>query len=526
MAAVLLLASVIIASVLGGVAPLANCPSACQCDDDTLVVRCGEGHLDVLPIALNPSIQRLIIKNNKIKMIDSSIQFYPELGFLDLSYNHLFSIPQRTFFYQKKLQELHLNHNKIGSISNWTFSGLTSLTVLNMRGNFLDELSASVFATLPKLEELNLGQNRITRIDPKAFEGLRSLRVLYLDDNTLTSVPSPSFVNLPALAELFLGINSFTSIARGSFENLRGLNRLDLRGAALFNISQETFLGLENVRVLDLSDNRLHRIPTTELSTLTRLEDLSLGQNEITIVPEGAFIGLTNLRRLDISGSLKLAKVQAGAFATNKNMESVTMTSNKALVEVQEGAFSGLPFLKHVILRDNALTTLSEGQFPWNELNTFDLSDNPINCDCRVVWLRNLLVAKNTSQSSETVKCAAPEIFRDKQLKSLSPDVLGCTHSDTQRQAIIGVILVGSVAFLTALLLISYKCRRQIRETLKGRWGNSALGRKEREYQKTFSEEEYMSRLPHPCNLAAHPTALNNYPNHAPGMRPIPVTEL
>lgn len=523
-----LFTSLVMAAMLASASSLANCPIACQCDDDTLVVRCGEGQLDVLPIALNPSIKQLIIKENKIKTIDSSIQFYAELGFLDLSYNHLFTIPPRTFNYQKKLQQLHLNHNKIGSVSNWTFTGLTALTVLNMRGNFLDELSARVFATLPKLEELNIGQNRITRIDPKAFEGLRSLRVLYLDDNTLTSVPSPSFVNLPMLAELFLGINSFTSIARGSFENLHGLNRLDLRGAALFNISLETFKGLENVRVLDLSDNRLHRIPTMELSTLTRLEELSLGQNEITIVPEGAFVGMTNLRKLDISGSLRLAKVQAGAFATNTNMESVTFTSNKALVEVQEGAFSGLPNLRHVILRDNALTTLTEGMFPWAALQTFDLSENPITCDCRVVWLRNLLVARNGSQpQAETVKCATPTVFRDKSLSSLAPEVLGCTHSDTKRQAIIGVILVGSAAFLTALLLISYKCRKQIRETLKGRWGNSALGRKEREYQKTFSDEEYMSRNQHPCNLAAHPTALNNYPNHnAPGMRPIPVTEL
>lgn len=134
MSAVQLLMFVILASALSLVAPLANCPSACQCDDDTLVVRCGEGHLDVLPIALNPSIRRLVIKNNKIKTIDSSIQFYSELRFLDLSYNHLFNIPPRTFNYQKNLQELHLNHNKIGSISNKTFTGLVTLTVLNLRG--------------------------------------------------------------------------------------------------------------------------------------------------------------------------------------------------------------------------------------------------------------------------------------------------------------------------------------------------------------------------------------------------------
>lgn len=393
--------------------------------------------------------------------------------------------------------------------------------------NFLDELSAGVFSTLPKLEELNIGQNRITRIDPNAFEGILNLRVLYLDDNTLTSVPSPSFVHMPSIGELYLGINSFTTIAKGAFENLKGLNRLDLRGAALYNISLETFSGLDGVRILDLSDNRLQRIPTAELSSLLRLEDLSLGQNDFVVVPEGAFNGLTNLRRLDITGSLKLTQIQAGAFTTNTNLESITLASNKALVEVQEGALSGLPHLKHVILRDNQLTTLAEGLFPWSELETFDLTENPITCDCRVVWLRNLLASRNISQTQESVLCAAPETLREQPLKEVLPDVLGCTHTDSQRQAMLGVILVGSAAFITALLLIGFKCRKKIREVLKGRWGNSALGRKEREYQKTFSDEDYMTRNPHPCSLSVHPALnnMNNYPHH-PNIRAIPVTEL
>lgn len=115
--------------LLPGTLSLANCPAGCDCDDDTLVVQCDESRLDVLPIALNPSIQRLVIRNNKIKTVDSSIQFYAELHFLDLSSNHLLNIPPKTFDHQHKLQELHLNHNKISMVHNKTFQGLNSLTV-------------------------------------------------------------------------------------------------------------------------------------------------------------------------------------------------------------------------------------------------------------------------------------------------------------------------------------------------------------------------------------------------------------
>lgn len=531
----LLLMSILCARANG----LANCPQGCKCDDRTLVVNCGEGQLDVLPIALNPSIQRLVIKNNKIKTIDSSIQFYAELIYLDLSINHLFNIPARTFAYQKKLEELHLNHNKIGSINNKTFVGLNSLTVLNLRGNFLDTIGRGVFSMLNKLEELNLGQNRISRIEIGAFDGLPNLRVLVLDDNQLSAVPTLALAPLTNLAELFLGINSFRTIPGGSFEMLSHLTNLDLKGAALKNISLDAFRGLENsLRQLELSDNRLQRIPTVHMSELSRLEDLSLGQNDFEVVPEGAFVGLKNLRRLEMSGSMHLRKIQAGAFATNTNLESITISSNKALTEVQEGALSGLPHLKNVVLRDNALTTLDEGLFPWSELHTFDLSENPIVCDCRVLWLRNLLIMKNASQfaidQGSTIFCHAPERLRAEPLVAISASLLGCSHSTSRRQAMFGALVVGSAATITALALLLYRYRRQIREVLRGRCTETnPLGPKEREYQKTYYDEDsFLSRHTyaqatnqHPCNLASHPTTLNHYSYYTPIHRP-PITEL
>lgn len=512
---------------------LANCPNGCECDDDTLVVKCGVGTLDVLPIALNPSIQRLVIKNNKIKTIDSSIQFYAELTFLDLSHNHLVTIPPRTFGYQKKLQELHLNHNKIGKVSNKTFIGLALLTVLNLRGNLLAELEQGTFAPITKIVELNLGQNRINYIDLNAFIGMTNLRVLYLDDNTLTTMlPSSILKGMPNLAELFLGTNSFMTTPPKAFQNLKGLTRLDLRGAGLHNISQDSFEGLDGLRFLDLSDNRFQRVPTIGMSHLERLEELSLGQNDFEILMEGAFAGLKNLRHLEIYGAQRLRRVANGAFATNANLEYLNLSANKFLVLIEEGAFNGLPHLRHVILKENALNTLAEGLFPWEDLETLELSDNPIECDCRVLWLRNLLVSRNTSSNSiSRVLCAFPERLRNELLQNLTPGRVGCSHNDPKKQVMICALLVGSAAIITACALIMYKCRRKIRELLKGGWGNSALGRKEREYQKTFAEEDYMSRHSNPCTLGINSTFHNVYKPHHPQqpgqeIRTIPVTEL
>ncbi|XP_044738513.1 insulin-like growth factor-binding protein complex acid labile subunit [Chrysoperla carnea] len=493
------------------------CPTGCICNDETLVVQCEKSKLDVVPITLNPQIQRLILKNNKIRTVDAAFQFYGDLQYVDLSSNHLMSMSKTMFDNQKKLQELHLNKNHIAVITNITFQGLKSLTVLNLRENYLEQLTEKLFSILPRLEELNLGQNRITSIDPLAFDGLNSLRVLYLDDNQLSIVPTAAFKPLGSLAELHVGLNGFSELNNGAFSDLEKLSVLNLLSAGLVNISEGAFSGLSGLRTLDLTDNRLTSIPTKQLAELPRLEELAIGQNEFTSIKPDSFKGLSNLRKIDITGAGQLERIEAGAFASNLNLETVILANNRKLSQIDDGALAGLPKLHRLLLRDNSLTTLSEGSASWGDIRGLELTDIPLECTCDLLWLRNILAMKNLT----TVQCAGPQAVRDRQMRSLLPEEMGCAFNDPRQQAILGALCVSGVALLAGLSLTLYRYRRNVRDVVKDyKWNKRAISRKEHEYQKTFSEDEYMVRAA--AAAAAHH---QNHPHLAP-VKQIPVTEL
>ena len=114
-------------------------------------------------MTLNPSMKTLILKHNNFHSVDASFQFYQELEYVDLSSNHLVSIPDRSFSNQRKLLELIISGNKISKLGEKTFDGLSSLEVLNLADN-ISRLRIRLFKSKTLLKKLNLGGNEISKI--------------------------------------------------------------------------------------------------------------------------------------------------------------------------------------------------------------------------------------------------------------------------------------------------------------------------------------------------------------------------
>lgn len=94
--------------------------------------------LTSIPTGKPANLTELILSHNSVAMSDSDIEIlrgYSGIRELDLSYNHIQSLPKGAF------------HN------------LTSLETLNLRGNELQTLDKDIFKGLIKLKSLDLEEN-------------------------------------------------------------------------------------------------------------------------------------------------------------------------------------------------------------------------------------------------------------------------------------------------------------------------------------------------------------------------------
>ena len=90
------------------------------------------------------------------------LPFPPSATTIDLSDNHITSIPSGAFDSLSALTELNLNSNNITSIPSGAFDSLSALTQLGLWSNRISSIPSGAFDSLSVLTVLNLNSNRIS----------------------------------------------------------------------------------------------------------------------------------------------------------------------------------------------------------------------------------------------------------------------------------------------------------------------------------------------------------------------------
>ncbi|XP_073530919.1 SLIT and NTRK-like protein 3 [Phyllobates terribilis] len=202
-----------------------------------------------------------------------------------------------------------------------------------------------------------------------------------------------------------------------------------------------------NAKKLYLSGNLIQKIYRSDFWNFSSLDLLHLGNNRISYVQEGAFINLPNLKSLYLNGN-DIERLTPGMFRGLQSLNYLYFEYNM-IREIQPAAFSLMPNLKLLFLNDNLLRTLPTDAFAGTSLarlnlrnNHFlylpvagvlehlnaivqiDLKQNPWDCTCDIVPLKQWIDTISSVIVVGEVLCKSPENLTNKDLKSTEMEVL------------------------------------------------------------------------------------------------------
>ncbi|CAF2260683.1 BnaA08g26860D [Brassica napus] len=157
-----------------------------------------------------PMLQHLeLAKNNLTGQVPDDITSSKSLSFIDISFNHLSSLPY-SIFSSPNLQTFIASHNSFaGNIPN-QIQDRPSLSVLDLSFNRFSGQIPERIASFEKLVSLNLKSNDLIGEIPDALAGMHMLAVLDLSNNSLTGNIPPSLGASPTLEMLNVSYNKLT----------------------------------------------------------------------------------------------------------------------------------------------------------------------------------------------------------------------------------------------------------------------------------------------------------------------------
>lgn len=108
---------------------------------------------------------------------------------LDLSNNHIETIPKGSFEIFSKLEELELTNNGLSTIEEGAFDGLQQMLTLNLSNNNLLELKSELFKETYNLQILILSNNSLEYWENFQISDFLSLQYLDISNNRFTYLP-------------------------------------------------------------------------------------------------------------------------------------------------------------------------------------------------------------------------------------------------------------------------------------------------------------------------------------------------
>jgi len=344
------------------------------------------------------SLEKLSLAHNQIEQFD--LQWLNQrLQHLDLSYNQIKRIH---FIRHEQLQILNLQNNRLTSES-LTGSISSQLKVLNFDFNSVQKFPEEFFPMENSLEILSLENNDFLLTNSDNFQYLNRLKKLNLARNNIQIIPK-------SIDRFHNQSNSNVVFFSDLFRSTWLLEDLNMDRNPLFPLSNRTFSGLENsLQNLSLQSCSLTSQSLISILHLTNLQRLKLQSNYLTsIVPENLFSSMNKLIGIDLQRN-QLTRIPS---EYPSNLRELQLANNR---------LTNLPFTNELFEE-------------LSQLNVFDISFNPLECDCRMKSIYRWLVTHYQRELIPHVQwiCAQPKEFSGKQLGLLEENQLICQENSSR----------------------------------------------------------------------------------------------
>jgi Leucine-rich repeat (LRR) protein len=211
---------------------------------------------------------------------------------------------------------------------------------INLKNNFIEEITENIFNNLPNLFELDLSNNRIRTIAPNSFVGLNFLVTLALDNNFLKSLETISNDN--RTVSFLHPLNQILAFFSASDNFIEDLNPL------------KHMINLDNVT---LSWNRIRRLEGNTFDQATNLRTLDFSFNQIEYIDSMAFNG-TIVNDLNLAGnpfssmetSVQQNQTTSFLYPISSTIFSLSLSNCMNLIEINWFVISKMEILSKLEL--------------------------------------------------------------------------------------------------------------------------------------------------------------------------------
>jgi len=357
-----------------------------------------------------PRLIRLYADRCEIRRIGSgAFSHFRSLEYIDLSFNHVEHLAAEAFSGLPKLRTLRLDNNRLKALRPNVFRGLT-LSILRLDENLIQDMDAQTFRDV-EVETLNLDGNRLVRISGSVMRPLRSsLRNLTVSRNIVPlEVESDAFVGFSFAA---IRVRSSGLRAVKFIEDVAAVESLDVGdndlGGLTLAWSAALALGCREAR---LDTVGLERFDASLATSLRSARSLDLSANRLSDIDPAAFRPLADLHRLDLSRN-QLARLPPDFSRHLSTVQRLNLSSN-AISRVEPTSLARLTRLRHLDLSRNRIQVLPDAlETVLAPVELFDVSGNPLHCNCEVAWLRRWLgspaLASRHPDDAGSVRCRGP----------------------------------------------------------------------------------------------------------------------